>query len=144
VDANGVGGGVVDALLTLEEFRDATYDVGAIMTANASPDNMRWFNQRSYQYDVLREGMAEGKFDLDYDDTQLREELITQTYKFSAKGAIQITSKDEMKKAGLSSPDSLDAVLLSTIDYVETDKPLPGDVITYDNEFESSFYSFDW
>jgi hypothetical protein len=144
VDANGVGGGVVDALLTLEEFRDATYDVGAIMTANASPDNMRWFNQRSYQYDVLREGMAEGKFDLDYDDTQLREELITQTYKFSAKGAIQITSKDEMKKAGLSSPDSLDAVLLSTIDYVETDKPKPGDVITYDNEFESSFYSFDW
>jgi hypothetical protein len=105
---------------------------------------MRWFNQRSYQYDVLREGMAEGKFDLDYDDTQLREELITQTYKFSAKGAIQITSKDEMKKAGLSSPDSLDAVLLSTIDYVETDKPTPGDVITYDNEFESSFYSFDW
>jgi hypothetical protein len=145
VDANGVGGGVVDALLTLEEFRDAVYDVGAIMTANASPDNMRWFNQRSYQYDVLREGMAEGKFDLDYDDVDLREELITQTYKFSAKGAIQITSKDEMKKMGLDSPDSLDAVLLSTIDYVEdSDKAKPGDVITYDNEFESSFYSFDW
>ena len=145
VDANGVGGGVVDALLTLEEFRDAVYDVGAIMTANASPDNMRWFNQRSYQYDVLREGMAEGKFDLDYDDVDLREELITQTYKFSSKGAIQITSKDEMKKMGLDSPDSLDAVLLSTIDYKEEDEgPKPGDVITYDNEFESSFYSFDW
>lgn len=144
VDANGVGGGVVDALLTLEEFRDATYDVGAIMTANASPDNMRWFNQRSYQYDVLREGMAEGKYDLDYDDADLREELITQTYKFSAKGAIQITSKDEMKKMGLDSPDSLDAVLLSTIDYVETDKPQPGDILPFEPEFESSFYSFDW
>jgi hypothetical protein len=144
VDANGVGGGVVDALLTLDEFRDATYDVGAIMTANASPDNLRWFNQRAYQYDVLREGMAEGRFDLDYDDTDLREELITQTYKFSAKGAIQITSKDEMKKMGLDSPDSLDAVLLSTIDYEESDAPKPGDIVQFEEDYESSFYSFNW
>ena len=141
VDANGVGGGVVDALLTLDEFRDATYDVGAIMTANASPDNLRWFNQRAYQYDMLREGMANGKFDLDYDDAQLREELITQSYKFSAKGAIQITSKDEMRKLGLSSPDSLDAALLSTIDFVEEeDKVQPGSVIEYDFEDINSFY----
>ncbi len=141
VDANGVGGGVVDALLTLTEFSDATYDVGAIMTANASPDNLRWFNQRAYQYDMLREGMANGKFDLDYDDAQLREELITQSYKFSAKGAIQITSKDDMRKMGLSSPDSLDAALLSTIDFVEEeDKVQPGSVIEYDFEDINSFY----
>jgi hypothetical protein len=141
VDANGVGGGVVDALLTLDEFRDATYDVGAIMTANSSPDNMRWFNQRAYQYDMLREGMAEGKFDLDFDDVDLREELITQTYKFSAKGAIQITSKDDMKKMGLDSPDSLDAVLLSTIDFQEPgDMPQPGQMIEYDFEEINSFY----
>jgi hypothetical protein len=111
------------------------------MTANASPDNMRWFNQRAYQYDVLREGMAEGKFDLDFDDVDLRDELITQTYKFSAKGAIQITSKDEMKKQGLDSPDSLDAVLLSTIDFVEDAERLqPGQVVEYDFEPISSFY----
>lgn len=141
VDANGVGGGVVDALLTLSEFSDAVYDVGAIMTANSSPDNLRWFNQRAYQYDVLREGMANGKFDLDYDDAQLREELITQSYKFSAKGAIQITSKDEMRKLGLSSPDSLDAALLSTIDFrEEVDGPKPGEMIEYDFEEINSFY----
>lgn len=144
VDANGVGGGVVDALLTLNEFNDATYDVGAIMTANASPDNLRWFNQRAYQYDMLREGMAEGRFDLDYDDVDLREELITQTYKFSAKGAIQITSKDEMKKQGLDSPDSLDAVLLSTIDHLGSGKPEPGAVVEFEPEFSSSFYTYDW
>lgn len=142
VDANGVGGGVVDALVTLDEFKDAVYDVGAIMTANASPDNLRWFNQRSYQYDVLREGMAEGKFDLDYEDVQLRDELITQTYKFSAKGAVQITSKDEMKKQGLSSPDSLDAVLLSTISFTDSDAPQPGDVVAYEfDELDHPFYS---
>jgi hypothetical protein len=141
VDANGVGGGVVDALLTLDEFRDATYDVGAIMTANASLDNSRWFNQRAYQYDMLREGMAQGKFDLDFDDVDLREELITQTYKFSAKGAVQITSKDDMKKMGLDSPDSLDAVLLSTIDFQEPDdKPQPGSLIEYDFDEINAFY----
>ena len=91
--------------------------------------------------DVLRQGMAEGKFDLDFDDVDLREELITQTYKFSAKGAIQITSKDEMKKAGLDSPDSLDAVLLSTIDFVEEpDKPQPGSMIEYDFDEINAFY----
>jgi hypothetical protein len=39
----------------------------------------------------------------------------------------------------------LDAVLLSTIDYVEdTDKPKPGQIIEYDDVPDSSFYSFDW
>jgi hypothetical protein len=145
VDANGVGGGVVDALLTMDEFNDAVYDVAAIMTANASPDNLRWFNQRAYIYDMLREGMANGLYDLDYDDAQLREELITQTYKFSAKGAIQITSKDDMKKMGLKSPDALDAALLSTITHEHnTEGPQPGEVIQFEDEYESSFYSFNW
>jgi phage terminase large subunit len=141
VDANGVGGGVVDALLTLDEFRDAVYDVAAVMTANASPDNLRWFNQRSYYYDMLREGMAGGSIDLDYDDTDLREELISQTYKFSAKGAVQITSKDEMKKQGLSSPDSLDAVLLSTFSVETVEGPQVGEVIEYEPLREHAFYS---
>jgi hypothetical protein len=141
VDANGVGGGVVDALLTLDEFRDAVYDVAAVMTANASPDNLRWFNQRSYYYDMLREGMAGGSIDLDYDDTDLREELISQTYKFSAKGAVQITSKDEMKKQGLSSPDSLDAVLLSTFSVETVEGPQVGEVIEYEPVREHAFYS---
>jgi hypothetical protein len=144
VDANGVGGGVVDALLTLEEFRDATYDVGSIMSSNSSSDNLRWANQRAYQYDFLREGMAEGKFDLDYGDKQLREELISQTYKFSAKGAIQITSKDDMKKSGLSSPDSLDALLLSTIDFVDSGSAAVGSVVEHEIEQIGSFYSYDW
>jgi hypothetical protein len=141
VDANGVGGGVVDALLTLEEFRDATYDVGAIMTANASPDNLRWFNQRAYQYDFLREGMSSGKFDISWEDLQLREELISQTYKFSAKGAVQITSKDEMKKNGLSSPDALDAVLLSTIEFNAGNTPQVGTIVEYEAEYEPDFYT---
>jgi hypothetical protein len=142
VDVNGVGGGVVDALVTLQEFRDAVYDVGAIAGSNASPDNLRWFNARAWHYDTLRELMATGKVDLDYEDSGLREELVNQTYKFSAKGAVQITSKDDMKKMGLKSPDSLDAAILSVIDFKDTDSPMPGDVIEYESdEGNHPFYS---
>ena len=142
VDVNGVGGGVVDALVTLDEFRDATYDVGAIAGSNASPDNMRWFNARAWHYDTLRQLMSDGKVDLDFADTGLRDELINQTYKFSAKGAVQITSKDEMKKHGLSSPDSLDAAILSVVDFTDTFEPQAGEVIELDvPEAEHSFYS---
>lgn len=141
VDVNGVGGGVVDALVTLDEFRDAVYDVGAIAGSNASPDSLRWFNARAWHYDTLRELMADGKIDLDYEDSGLREELVSQTYKFSARGAVQITSKDEMRKAGLSSPDSLDAVILSVIDFKDAAGPKPGDVVSYDfDNVGLSFY----
>jgi hypothetical protein len=141
VDVNGVGGGVVDALVTLDEFRDAVYDVGAIAGSNASPDNQRWFNARAWHYDTLREKMAAGQIDLDYNDSDLREQLITQTYKFSAKGAVQITSKDEMKKNGLSSPDALDAAILCVIDFNESDRPEVGSVIEYDyDDVDNAFY----
>jgi hypothetical protein len=142
VDVNGVGGGVVDALLTLDEFRDAVYDVGAIAGSNSSPDNLRWFNARAWHYDTLRELMSEGKVDLDYEDTDLREQLVSQTYKFSAKGAVQITSKDDMRKTGLHSPDALDAAILSVIDFKDIEGPTPGEVIEYDfDELSNSFYS---
>ena len=47
VDVNGVGGGVVDALLRLDEFSDAVYSVGAINNSHASPDSARWTNARA-------------------------------------------------------------------------------------------------
>ena len=142
VDVNGVGGGVVDALLTLSEFSDAVYDVGAINGSNSSPDTARWGNARAWHYDTLRELMAEGKVDLDYDDETLREQLISQTYKFNNRGSIIITSKDEMKKNGLHSPDSLDAAILSIIDFVDADGPQPGEVLAYEPDAsEHSFYS---
>ena len=142
VDVNGVGGGVVDALITLDEFRDAVYDVGAIAGSNSSPDGLRWFNARAWHYDTLRELMSDGKLDIDYEDSGLREELINQTYKFSAKGAIQITAKDEMKKMGLKSPDSLDAAILSIIDFKEITGMQPGEVIEWENpQNEHAFYS---
>jgi hypothetical protein len=52
-----------------------------------------------------------------------------------------MTSKDEMRRSGVSSPDSLDAAILSTIDH-EVDGPKPGDVIQMEEVFdEHPFYT---
>ena len=146
VDVNGVGGGVVDALLRLDEFSDAVYDVGAINGAHASPDSARWTNARAWHYDTFREGLADGAVDLDFEDTALRDELISQTYKFSQRGSITMTSKDEMRKSGVSSPDSLDAAILSFISHEDQQTFAKGDVFTgiEDELIEHSFYSEPW
>jgi hypothetical protein len=141
VDVNGVGGGVVDALLRLDEFADAVYSVGAINNSTASPDNARWTNARAYYYDTFRELLADGRLDLDYEDHQLRDEMISQTYHFSARGSITMTSKDEMRKSGMASPDSLDAAILSTIDH-RHEGPRPGEIIQAEEVMaEHPFYS---
>jgi hypothetical protein len=146
VDVNGVGGGVVDALVRLDEFGDAVYDVGAINGSHGSPDSARWTNARAWHYDTFREALADGGVDLDFEDTQLRDELISQTYKFSQRGSITMTSKDEMRKSGLSSPDSLDAAILSFINH-ETVETVPAGTMfsgIEDDIVEHSFYSQPW
>ena len=144
VDVNGVGGGVVDALLRLDEFSDSVYSVGAINSSNRSPDQARWTNARAYHYDTFRELVADGKLDLDYEDSQLREEMMSQSYHFSTRGSITMTSKDEMRKQGMSSPDSLDAAILSIIDHKEQG-PKPGEIIAVEDVMpEHSFYADNW
>jgi hypothetical protein len=141
IDVNGVGGGVVDALVRLGDFADAVYDIGAINGSHGSPDSARWTNARAWHYDTFRELLANGKLDLDYEDNKLREEMISQTYKFSARGSITMTSKDDMRKSGISSPDSLDAAILSTILH-DVQGPRPGDIINAEDVFEEHpFYS---
>ena len=146
VDVNGVGGGVVDSLVRLDEFGDAVYRVGAINNSVSSPDPTRWLNARAWFYDTFRELMADGKIDLDFQDGELREELISQTYKFSPRGAIQMTSKDEMKRSGLGSPDNLDAAILSTIDMEWLGRSQPGGVVVAveDDIVSHAFYDSEY
>jgi len=141
IDVNGVGGGVVDALVRLDDFNDSVYDIGAINGSHASPDSARWTNARAWHYDTFRELLANGRLDLDYDDTTLRDEMISQTYKFSQRGSITMTSKDDMRRSGVSSPDSLDAAILSTISH-ESEGPRPGDIVQMEEVIqEHPFYS---
>jgi hypothetical protein len=113
IDAAGLGGPIVDQVVALADNRYVTI---SMLGSAASPDNTRWLNARAFNYDSLREAMLNNKVDIDPDDKVLLEELLMIQYKFSAKGAIQIESKDDMKARGVKSPDSLDALVYAAAD----------------------------
>lgn len=146
VDAAGLGGPVVDMLANLANGK---YLVVSMIGSAASNDRTRWLNARAQNYDGLREAMIDAKLDIDPDDKILLEELLMIHYKFSAKGAIQIESKDDMRSRGVKSPDSLDALVYATADLSKVinnphrDKRA-GDLVTYDyNSLDADhpFYS---
>ena len=113
VDATGLGAPVVDMLATMCEGK---YIVISVIGSAASPDNTRWLNARAAGFDSLREGMIMGKIDLDLDDKELLDEMMGIKYKFSAKGSIQIESKDDMRSRGMKSPDRLDSAVYASLD----------------------------
>jgi hypothetical protein len=146
VDGAGLGGPIIDILVNLA---GDSYTVISMLGSAASPDNTRWMNARAYSFDSLREQLMESKLDIDPDDKQLLDELLMIQYKFSAKGAIQIESKDDMRSRGVKSPDSLDALVYATanLDHIlnapYADKKA-GDIIGYDTamlDAQHPFYS---
>lgn len=146
VDASGLGGPVVDLIVNLCDNR---YTVISMLGSAASPDNTRWLNARAHNFDSLREQMVLGKIDLDPNDKQLLDEIMMIQYKFSAKGAIQIESKDDMRSRGVKSPDHLDALVYAVADLEHVVKSpyadkRPGDVIPWDTsvlDAQHPFYS---
>lgn len=134
VDGAGLGGPIIDILANLANGK---YTVISMLGSAASPDNTRWMNARAYNFDSLREQMMAGEIDIDPEDKILLDELLMIQYKFSAKGAIQIESKDDMRSRGVKSPDHLDALVYATanLDHIinspYADKK-PGDVMTWD------------
>lgn len=116
IDSTGVGGGVYDMLDRLDEFADKTYTLIGWDNGKASPDITQWSNMRSYSHDSLRSQMAEGGIDLDFEDEELQDQLQIITYKFTNRGGIQITPKDDLKTEMGGSPDRLDAVIMAGTD----------------------------
>lgn len=134
VDAAGTGSGVYSNLVNLDEFKDRQYTVIGIVGAKSSPDLNQWKTQRTWHYWQFRVAMAAGEIDLDIEDIELRDEIQRQTYKIDKQGRVQITPKDEMKAAGIKSPDHLDAAIYSYVD-VTSYTEIPGeagDVMSYD------------
>lgn len=132
VDAAGTGRGVFSLLDT--QFPDATYLLVGVQGGKGSPDTAQWAQARAWHFDTFRRKMAMGEIDLDSNDEDLRTEMTVQTYELNNKGAIQVTPKAVMRKAGLHSPDFLDAAIYSAIDLELDDPnaPKPGDRVTLD------------
>lgn len=116
VDASGIGGAVFDMLDSLEEFADKRYVLIGIDGAARSPDPAQWANARAYNHDSLRKQLLDGVVDIDFDDNELRDQLLMVTYRFNNRGAVQITPKDELRGVMGGSPDRLDAVIYAVTD----------------------------
>jgi len=149
VDGAGLGGPVIDQLVVLAQEK---YLVISMMGSAASPDRMRWFNARAYNFDSLREQMLERKLDVDPDDKALLDEMMMLRYKFHSTGSIQIESKDDMKSRGVKSPDSLDAAVYAAVDLSAlTNNPMgsrkPGDKVIMDPAdvlFDPFYSNWSW
>lgn len=134
VDAGGTGKGVHNILEKQPEYQ-GHYSLVGLLGGDASPDNKRWAQFRSFMYDDFRRQMQEGLLDLDYEDAKIKEQMSLQTFDLNLKGAIQITPKQVMRKAGLKSPDELDAAIMAAVDLSNWTNRLPtGTVIAQDRE----------
>lgn len=115
VDAAGTGKGIFSILETQPQYA-GHYTLIGLSGGGASPDPSQYAQMRAYMYDNFRKQMQEGLIDLDYEDRAVREQMQRQTYDMNSRGAIQITPKQMMRKAGLTSPDELDAAIMSAVD----------------------------
>ena len=104
VDADGMGAGVVDRLA------EQRFPVAEIHGGAKARDSERFANRKAEIYWGFRERMIDGDMALP-DDLELRAQLTSCTYKIRSTGQIEITSKDEMKKKGLKSPDRAEALI---------------------------------
>lgn len=134
IDAGGTGKGIYSILERRPEYQGHYMLIG-LQGGMASPDNSQWAQLRAFMYDDFRRQMQEGLVDLDYDDRKMREQMQAQTFEINNRGSIQITPKQAMRKAGLSSPDELDAAIMATVDLSWMTGRVPeGTVVAADRE----------
>lgn len=112
VDADGLGGGVVDRLR-----EERVRNVHPFHGGRAAIDAARFVNRRSEVYWMFREAMEEGLIDLaeQGEEDDLKAQLGAIKWAVDSKGRIEVETKKAMKKRGLPSPDYADAAVYATV-----------------------------
>jgi Ni2+-binding GTPase involved in maturation of urease and hydrogenase len=110
IDAIGIGAGVFDRCKHLK------MPVKEVMGSHKSSKPMEYFNMRSQLWGEMRHWVNNGA-DIPLID-ELRSQLIGMTYGYTAKMQIALTTKKDIKKQGLKSPDIGDAIALTFADAV--------------------------
>lgn len=105
VDGVGIGAGVVDRLRQLDY---AIIDVNA---GHAAVDHIKYLNKRAEMWGEMREWLKSGA--AIPNDNELIDDLTGIEYGYDAKERLQLEKKSDMKKRGLASPDSADAIALT-------------------------------
>ena len=104
IDA-GRGEGVIDRL------RQLGYQVMEINFGSAAVEKARYANKRTEMWDAMRQWLESGG--AIPNDTELKSELASPTYKFDAAGRKVLEPKEKIKERGLKSPDMADALALT-------------------------------
>lgn len=104
VDADGLGGGVVDRL------RELGHTIYEFHGGGRPKDTERFRNLKAEIYWGFRDRLVEGTIALP-NDLELKAQLTSCTYRVTSSGQLEITPKDDMKKKGLKSPDRAEAMI---------------------------------
>ncbi|MBQ4431357.1 MAG: hypothetical protein II877_07610 [Synergistaceae bacterium] len=101
----GRGEGVIDRL------RQLGYRVLEVNFGGQAIESNRYANKRSEMWDKVREWLESGG--AIPNDSELKSELSSPTYKFDASGRLLLEPKEKLKERGLKSPDLADALALT-------------------------------
>jgi len=106
IDSIGIGAGVVDRL------QEQALPVLGINVSESPANANNYMRLRDELWARLREWLATRTVRLPRDD-QLRDDLVAPKYTFSSTGKLTIESKESMRRRGLPSCDSADALMLT-------------------------------
>lgn len=115
IDDLGVGGGVTDGLNNYVRQSDKQSPQIVPINSAASPildhGKIQFLNMRAEMYFEFAKAFAEDKIVLRCNKA-LANELVSVKYEYTSQGKIKIQSKEDMKKAGLKSPDLADSAVM--------------------------------
>lgn len=140
IDAVGMGAGVEDML------RETALANVVAVQAGGKPfgtKGMQFLNVRAQMFFTLRDKLEAGEIALPNDDV-LRAQLAALRYHHAPCGKIVMQSKEEMRKAGISSPDRADAVAMLFCPQAELTEICRAIPVTLETTFEQRIAPVSW
>jgi hypothetical protein len=118
VDGGGVGGGVVDILK--DRGFPRIYDVQAAASAS---DKTKFLNKRAEMHFYMREWLRTDG-DIRAGGEELAVDLTVTRYKYNNNGQLVLESKSDIKKRGMLSPDTADALAQTFAEHLPVEAAL--------------------
>lgn len=118
VDSVGVGKGVFDRLKEIRSPDGREMEVRGIAFGGRPADKSAYFDRKAELYWNMRAWILGGGRLIPHDGWN---DLAAIKYRVNSERVIRIQPKDELRRAGIASPDAVDALVMSFADEIETD-----------------------
>lgn len=110
IDVIGIGAGVYDRLCEL--IKEDECHLVAVNSSNSALDAKKYTNKRAEMWGEMNEWFTNGPVDVP-DSDELQADLTQIKYSYDSNNALKMEKKEDMKKRGLRSPDTADALGLT-------------------------------